>query len=149
MKHKEHPMAPTPIPYLFFDGTCAEAITTYADIFGSAAPDLFLVKDSPMAAHLPPAAHGKVMHAALQVGDGWIYGADDIEGGTPAMAGTSLSISFPTAEAARAIFDRLAEGGEVRMPFAAQFFTPGMGALTDRFGTRWMVLTDDPNRPSA
>lgn len=140
-------MAPTPVPYLFFNGTCAEALTTYAEIFGADAPQIMTVGDSPMAAQMPPATHGMVMHGRLVVGDGVIMASDDLEGETPAMAGLSLTMSFPTLEAGRAIFDKLAAGGTVRMPFEAQFFTPGMGTLTDRFGIRWMILVDTPDRP--
>jgi PhnB protein len=51
---------------------------------------------------------------------------------------------MPTAEEARRVFDRLAEGGEVRMPLERTFWTPAFGTLTDRFGTRWMVMADSP-----
>ncbi|MBI1416008.1 MAG: VOC family protein [Limimaricola sp.] len=137
-------MQPTPIPYLFFRGDCAAALTHYADVFDAEAPEILTVAASPAGAMMPAEVQHLVMHGALKVGEGWIYGADDVMGETAAMAGSSLAISFPTVDKARAVFDGLAEGGTVRMPFKAEFFTPGMGALTDRFGIRWMVLTDDP-----
>ena len=37
------------------------------------------------------------------------------------------------------VFDALAVGGQVTMPFAATFWSPGFGMVTDRFGTPWMV----------
>ena len=33
----------------------------------------------------------------------------------------------------------LAQGGQVQMPFAKTFFSPGFGMVADRFGVSWMV----------
>ena len=51
------------------------------------------------------------------------------------------------------VFDALAEGGEIQMPFEATFWSPGFGMLADRWGTPWMVNVgpededeDDPAR---
>jgi PhnB protein len=55
------------------------------------------------------------------------------------MAGASINVSLPTVEEAKPIFDKLAEGGQITMPWAATFWTPGFGTLTDKFGIRWMV----------
>ena len=40
---------------------------------------------------------------------------------------------------ARRWFDRLAEGGKAVMPFGETFWSPGFGALVDRFGVPWMI----------
>jgi PhnB protein len=136
----------TPIPYLFFQGCCAEAMTTYARILDADPPDIMRVSSAPDSEKMPPGSADLVMHSALKVGDGWIYASDDVFGGTPAMQGCSMSLSYTTVGKARAVFDALAEGGTIRMDWAPMFFTPGMGTLTDRFGTQWMILTDDPNR---
>ena len=42
-----------PVPYLFFKDRCEEALRAYADIFGSPDPELFRVRDSPMAGDMP------------------------------------------------------------------------------------------------
>ena len=60
------------------------------------------------------------------------------------MAGVSVSVSLPTAEEAKRVWDRLSEGATVGMPLAETFWTPAFGALTDRFGTRWMIMADSP-----
>jgi hypothetical protein len=39
----------------------------------------------------------------------------------------------------RRIFDTLAEGGRVNMPFEKTFWASAFGMLVDRFGTPWMV----------
>jgi PhnB protein len=132
----------TPIPYLFFQGNCEAALTRYAQVFGSPPPDLMRVSSAPVAKDFPPEAQKKVMHGALQIDEGWLYASDDISGTTPAMQGTSVMVSFPTADKAKAAFDALAKDGDVNMAFAPTFWSAGFGTLTDMFGTKWMVGVD-------
>jgi PhnB protein len=136
----------TPIPYLFFNGTAEEAIRTYARIFGSPEPQIMRSSEAPEGQAMGESPNS-VMHAALKIGDGWLY-ASDYSKAEP-MAGNSIAVTFPTPEKSREIFDALAEGGEVDMPFEATFWSPGFGGLTDRFGTRWMVDTEAPQAGAA
>jgi PhnB protein len=55
------------------------------------------------------------------------------------MHGFSVALGYPTVAEARRVFDELAQGGSVSMPFAKTFWAEGFGMLVDRFGTRWMV----------
>lgn len=138
---------PAATPYLFFNGTCREAMNAYAKIFGTEPPEIMGFADMPddAQAEMGAAAADAVMHAALRLGETWIYASDDVTpGGGPAMAGCNVHVSFETFEHANSVFDALAEGGDVRMPFKAEFWTPGFGTLSDRWGIRWMVSVDDP-----
>ncbi len=128
----------TPIPYLFFNGSCEEALRTYARILGSPEPEIMRSSQAP--AGETWGDPDSVMHGALKVGEGWLY-ASDYSNAVP-MAGSSIALTYPNATESRRIFDALAEGGQVEMPFAATFWSPGFGSLTDRFGTRWMVDTE-------
>jgi PhnB protein len=129
-----------PIPYLFFTNTAREAFETYGRIFG-AKPEIMAFSDMPgdEAEAMPGVPPDAVMHAALKVGAGWVYGSDDPSGQSPAMAGCNLHVEFDTEEETRRVWDRLSEGGEVRMPLEPSFWAPLFGALTDRFGPRWMI----------
>ena len=135
-----------PVPYLFFRNTCAEAMRFYAEVFGTGDPDIMTFESMPddEKAKMPGVPASAVMHAALKVGDGWIYASDDSSREFKPMSGTSIALSFPTAEEAKRIFETLAEGGDVRMAFEPTFWSPGFGTLTDRYGTRWMVMADGP-----
>ena len=132
-----------PIVYLFFNGTCADAMETYGRIFGST-PEVMTAAAMPedVRAQMPGVSDEAVMHAALRIGEGWIYASDDPSGETPEMAGCNIHLSFPTPEEARRVFDALAEGGEVRMPMEPTFWAPAFGTLSDRFGIRWMISAD-------
>lgn len=133
-----------PIPYLFFNTGCADAMRFYARVLGSPEPEImpFAAMPEEVRNSMPAFPDDAVMHAALKVGDGWIFASDDPSGDTPAMAGISLNLSFPTEEEARRVFDAFAEGGEVRMPLEPAFWTALFGTLTDRFGIRWMIMVD-------
>ena len=130
-------------PYLFFKGTCEEALRTYARILGSPDPQIMYAKDTPEGetSGIPNA----VMHGAIKVGNGWLY-ASDYSKAEP-MAGNSIALSFDAVEESRRIFDALAEGGEIEMPYSPTFWSPGFGSLTDRFGTRWMIDTASADMP--
>ena len=43
-------------------------------------------------------------------------------------------------------FNALAEGGQITMPIADQFWGDYFGSLTDRFGVNWMVNYTDPTK---
>ena len=134
-------------PYLAFAGNCRAAFTRYQEIFGG---ELVLLPFSvePGA----PTAGGqadRVMHAALTTSDALLMGADDPSGNFDGTtSGMCCSVSLPNKEEAERVFTALADAGTVQVPFDATFFSIGFGMCTDRYGTPWMVNTDDPNNPA-
>jgi PhnB protein len=128
-------------PYLLFDGTCAEAFRFYHGVLGGKL-DVQTYGQSPAKDHVPPSAHGRVIHARLSIGNWGLMGSDDAasEQHTPAGS-THVTVTTGSAEDAKRIFDAFAEGGKVTMQFGKTFWSAGFGMLTDRFGTPWMVNT--------
>jgi PhnB protein len=126
--------------YLFFDGTCAEAMRFYERVLRGKLEILMTNAEAPAPAQVPPGNEKRIMHARLVL-DGRNFMASDAIVGRPyeGMKGFSLSVSYPTVAEAKKIFDQLADGGEVRMPFQETFWAKGFGMLVDRFGTPWMV----------
>jgi PhnB protein len=55
------------------------------------------------------------------------------------MHGFTVSLAYPSVDEAKRVFDALAEGGKVSMPFQETFWVERFGMVTDRFGTPWMV----------
>jgi PhnB protein len=133
----------TVCPYLFFNGACRDALTFYGDIFGSK-PEMMDASAMPPDIPVPEDRKGWVMHGAVQIGEGMLMASDNITGTSDPMAGSSVMVNLATAAEAKAIFDRLCEGGEVTMAWEPTFWSAGFGALTDRFGIRWMVGCDEP-----
>lgn len=141
------------IPYLNFDGTCAEAMAFYAKLFGGQIVYQGTFGEMPASPGMPPlpnAAKQRIMHAHLQVGAQAIMASDTMPsapGQDPATCGGGyhkpqgmwVSIGVDSFAEGQRVFDGLAQGGQVSMPYAATFWSPGFGMVTDRFGTPWMV----------
>ena len=87
----------------------------------------------------PSGFEDKVMHASLRVGGTTVFASDGPPGYHETPQGFSVSLSFGDLDEARRIFDALAEGGTVKMPFDKTFWAAGFGMLVDRFGTPWMI----------
>lgn len=125
-------------PYLHFQGNCREAMTAYQAIFGG---DLHLMPyaEAPDATAEMKASN-LIMHSILTVSGRMLMASDFPPGwtGDPQAAVTVSHIAASPA-AGQALFDRLAQGGQVIMPFAPTFWADGFGMLKDRFGTHWMV----------
>lgn len=130
-------------PYLFFDGTCREAVEFYAELFDAKLEDVMTYGDMVTEMGLDDSARDLVMHTSLDLGDGKIM-ASDAPYGHDTPQGMSVMMSFDTVERGKAVFDRLAEGGEVTMAFEPTFWSPGFGSVTDRFGTPWMIDCSAP-----
>lgn len=135
-------------PYLSFQAECAEAFMTYGQIFG-VTPQLHRFSDMPDADNMPPLPDeqkGWIMHARLLTPEGSLLMGEDMPpqfGGTT-QSGVSVSFWKTRPEDARALFERLSEGGKITMPFSETFFSKGFGMCCDRFGTNWMISTGDP-----
>jgi PhnB protein len=130
-------------PYLNFPGRAEEAMRFYAKCLGGKLTEVHRFGTMPGADQFPEGARNLVMHVGLELPDGFMLMASDrLEGlGPPHVEGTNLSISVHPASKAEAdrVFAALAEGGQVTMPLAAQFWGDYYGSLTDRFGIQWMV----------
>ncbi|MNZ97182.1 hypothetical protein D3C78_1164070 [compost metagenome] len=142
------------IPYLNFDGNCAEAMAFYAQLFGGKIMHQMTFGEMPPGEDmpaLPDSAKSLIMHAHLQIGEQALMASDampTVPGATEVCAGGYLkpqglwvSISVDSAAEGQRVFDALAPGGQVTMPYAATFWSPGFGMVTDRFGTPWMLNT--------
>ncbi len=133
-----------PAPYLTLDGTTRDAFAFYADVLGGKIVFCQSFGESPMKGDIPAEYHDRVMHATLQLPQGPLMASDagpwaPFEG---PMRSCTLSLQFKDVEEARKIFDALAQGGTVTMPFAKTFWAAGFGMLRDRFGVAWMVNCD-------
>jgi PhnB protein len=126
-------------PYLSFDGRCREAFAFYERALSGTIVFLQTIGETPMAAHMPASAHDRVMHVTLHVGDQVLQGADAPPGQFTTPAGFSVALHCDTAAEGRAVFNALAEDGDVRMPFQSTFWASGFGMLIDQFGTPWIV----------
>lgn len=129
--------------YIFFKENCAEAMHFYEKALGGKLR-LLTAKEMPES-NVPPEQADAIMHARLDLDNGGFLMASDWMSPDPypGMHGFRVSLSYPSVAEASRIFDALAAGGSVQLPFQKTFWSPGFGMLTDRFGTPWMVGSEE------
>ncbi len=126
------------VPYIHFKGNAREAMGFYAEVFGATDLEISDYSEAPSELGMPTS--DAVLHSQISLNGQMLMAADAMPGGTyNPQASVSISHSVPSAQEAQTIFDKLAEGGGIVMPFAPTFFTAGFGMCKDKFGTHWMI----------
>src|SRR5271157_1138645 len=129
--------------YLFFDGSCDEAIEFYRRALDAEVTMLLRFRDNPepeKAGGITPGTEDEVMHAQMRIGDTVILASDGRRTGQPNFQGSALALTVADEAEAERRFAALADGGQVTMPLAKTFFSPRFGMLADRFGVAWMIM---------
>lgn len=126
-------------PYLNFDGQCAEAFRYYEQVLGGKVEAMMTFKDMPASEQVPAGWEDRVMHAHLSVGNQVLLGSDTPPGQYQRPQGLYVSLQIEDAAQGERVFNALADGGTVVMPFEETFWAQGYGILVDRFGIPWMV----------
>lgn len=126
--------------YLFFDGSCREAMEFYRGIFGG---ELFFSTYGERPGHAEDSTANLVMHSQLSGGEISLM-ASDVTDKQLGSGTVELSLGGTDEERMRSAFDALAEDGTVRMPLEKQFWGDTFGSLTDRFGISWMMNIGKP-----
>lgn len=126
-------------PYLMFNGDCEEAFKFYEQALGGEIVELMKFAGSPAAEHAPPDWGDKVMHASIKIDDQVLMASDAPPGQYAKPQGITVAIGLSDRDKGERVFNALAEGGTVQMPFEKTFWASGFGMCTDRFGIPWMV----------
>ena len=129
------------VPYLYFNGKAAEALTFYSTALDGEILFQQTYGDSPM--EVSPDSKGKIMHATFKAGELSIMVSDSTEK-TAVKAGTniSLSLNFKDEESMTKVFNALSDGGNIAMPLQDTFWGARFGMATDKFGIHWMFNHD-------
>jgi PhnB protein len=95
--------------------------------------------------HRLPAANGKLMHAAMKIGDSVFMMMDEAPQwgalGPKALKGTSVTIHIYV-EDVDAVFKQAVDAGAtVIMPVSEMFWGDRYGQVEDPFGHRWSIAT--------
>ena len=125
------------VPYLTFEGNAAEAMKFYHSVLGGELT-MQTFGESKMAEK--PEDENRIIHATLK-NEALTFMASDSQPGMPVKMGDnfSMSISGEDGGMLTSIFNKLAQGGNIDMPLAKQFWGDTFGMLRDKFGVRWMV----------
>jgi PhnB protein len=129
-------------PYITFNGRCQAAFKFYEQVLGGKIMSQMTWGEMPGADQFPKEMHDLIMHTSLSVGDQTLMGADAPPDRYQSPKGMTVSIHAKDKAEAERIFNALAEGGTVTMPFSQTFWSPGFGMCADQFGIPWMVNTE-------
>jgi PhnB protein len=133
------------VPFLLFDGDCAEAMAFYQKCLGG---ELTLTKlgDTPMKDQFPQEKHHRIINAQLKSGDIAISATDWMASPefNPILGNMSaIFIQGDRYDELKKVFDKLADGAEKRrfqelheMPFGIY------GQFYDRYGVQWIFRGD-------
>lgn len=127
-------------PYLFFAGTCAEALQFYRDAIGAEIRSLVRFGDMLGA---PSDAKDKVMHAELGIGDSTLF-ASDGQAGERSSGGYAISLQAADDPESERLFAALSAGGKITVPLMTTPFASRFGMTTDKYGVPWIVTTPRP-----
>ena len=126
-------------PYLYFNGNCEEAFKFYEKALDGKIEAMMTHAGTPAESQTPPEWRNKILHARLSVNGAILMASDAPPGRFSPQQGFSVSISLKDPQKGEQVFNALAEGGKIGMPYQKTFWSPGFGMLTDKFGIPWMV----------
>jgi PhnB protein len=119
-------------PHLICDGA-AQAIDFYTRAFGA-------VEQTRL-----PGPNGKLMHAALKIGDSTLMLVDEMADcgalGPRTLKGSPVSLHLYVPNVDATVEQAVAAGARVTMPAADMFWGDRFAQLEDPFGHKWSVAT--------
>lgn len=88
-----------------------------------------------------PTEDDKIMHSMLEAENGLTFMAADTPASMEFSTGSRMSMSLSGDNEAelRSYWDKLSQGGTVKMPLDKSPWGDTFGMLTDQFGIDWMV----------
>jgi PhnB protein len=128
------------IPYLLFDGTCADAMQFYTEVFGGTIVSLQRWSDMPPNPGYPISDEQKnrVMHVHMEAKAFALMASDGTPGTEQKGGNISLSLNLEDVTEGERLFEALSGGGAVETPLQEMFWGAKFGQFTDKFGIDWM-----------
>ena len=126
-------------PQLSFDGQCKSAFLLYQQVFGGTITTMQSFGESPIASSVHPRWYHLIRHATLRTEEFELEGADVLPDGYHKPQGEAVIVTLKKTAEAERIFNALANGGEITLPFQHTFWCAGFGMVVDRFGIAWEI----------
>ena len=133
--------------YIFFDGTCEEAMTAYAKVLGGKLNRVVRFRDMAPSEggagpNTPPGWDDKIMHMRLDVDGRWLMASDAPPERRQKAGGFYVQLEVPTPEEAGRVYAALKDGGNVIMELQEMPWAQRFAMIVDRYGTPWMINCD-------
>jgi PhnB protein len=140
-------------PYLYFNGNCSEAMEFYIRCLNGKVMNTVYYKDGPMKDQVEPKDLGKILHAAILIGDSnrptKIMFSDIVPSSKSWNSDSSkhivgnnvhLSLEMDCYDKLTTIWKKFQENKatKVTMSLKKQFWGQWFGQLIDPYGVRWM-----------
>jgi len=127
------------IPAIGFQGNCDEAITYYKAALGAEVKTISYFRDAPADSGMDNLPPNFVMYSEVVIFGTTFVMTDGLE---KPLQSFWMQAMFDSAEKVTAVFNKLADGGEIVDPLAPQFWASLNGSVKDRFGVEWNVTTN-------
>ena len=127
---------------LICHGQTEAALQYYEDVLDAETLYLMRFRDSPDQSHTKPGMEDLIFHATFRVQDTVIMASDvgyQDSDSKPEFVGFSLLLQMQSVDAARRVFNALADQGQVVIPLAESKFTSWYGIVVDPFGISWKI----------
>lgn len=128
---------------IHFNGQCEAALRFYERSLGAKIAFMMTWGDSPVASQAPAGWEKKILHSRMILGDAEIV-AGDVAPQQFEKRGFSIQLNVDDPVAGEGMFNALAEGGTVTMPFEKTFWAARYGFVIDQFGVPWEINCDHP-----
>ncbi|GAA0385383.1 VOC family protein [Paenibacillus motobuensis] len=128
--------------YLYFNGNCREAVEYYAQVFETEKPQIMAFGDNPPNPEfpLPEEARNLVMHSRLNINGSNVM-FSDVFPGSPFTVGNNIGLAYGSKDMdqIKQLFNKLKDGGTVKMELQETFWSKCYGNLRDKFGIEWQL----------
>jgi PhnB protein len=136
-------------PGINLSGKCAEAIALYEKAFGARTAMLLRYSDAnPMDWDAPLTDEQKdwVYHAEVYIGDQRVMFSDVIESEPRSGGSLFLVLTFEDADSVKKAYAVLEEGSTILSPMTHTTYSSCFVSLVDKFGLRWVLMTEQTER---
>ena len=131
------------ITTIHFPGNCDEALAYYKEAVGAEITRVDYFRDAPAGTVIDGfSLPNHVMNSNLLIFGAPISMTDGVKSPITSENFT-LTVFIDSAEEATAVFNRLADGGQIIEPLEPQFWVALTGFVKDRYGINWNICTSD------
>jgi PhnB protein len=142
-------LMPIVTPVINFQGNCEEAIRLYEKAFETNADFILHYSDAKKEDWNRPLTEEQkkmVYHAEMKIGSQRIMFSDIIEFDLVKGNSFFLTVTFETKEEVQKVYRILSEGSTTLAPMRNTTYSSCFVSFIDRFGFRWGLMTEQPDR---
>ncbi|MBD5131068.1 MAG: VOC family protein [Clostridiales bacterium] len=136
-------------PNFHFNGKCEQAIRLYEQAFDVKVECLLRYSDARPEDYnkkLTKEQSDYVYHAELYIGDQRIMMADVMDIDLKPSRALSLTVTMETKNDVIKAFEALKDGSEIIYPIHSTTYSSCTCSLVDKFGFRWIIMTEQTER---